>query len=273
MILQDNNLVIISGYLVPQKGKKLRLVFVFLSSDLCPLFSGCQQHDAQEFLRSFLSLVEEECVGLVEGEPQGNTKGNMSIANNESKVRGGCKYFSTITSSVAMATKSEPTRTMCTKELTRTQPDKNVVCDTLASPDDCTAVPKSVQESKPTCSETVNVVKQLFEGTLMLQTCCLSCEGLRQRYENFQDISVPVQNTKSENRCGNNLSDSEDESDQDLNLSWAISKFASIERLYGDNKYFCEKCATLTEADISTYFEKLPQVLTIHLKRFQTSYG
>ena len=255
-------------------GKLSLIIFIlFSSSGLCPLFAGYQQHDAQEFLRSFLSLIEEECIGLVEGEQQENTKGSTSVVSNESKVRGGCKYPGTVTSSVAMETSNELTKTRVTEEWVRTQADDEVDCDFVTSPNVCQAVPKSLQKSKPTCSETVNVVKKLFEGTLVLQTRCLSCEGLRQRRENFQDISVPVQNTKSENGCANNLSDSEDESEQDLNLSWAISKFASIERLCGDNKYFCEKCATLTEADISTYFDKLPQVLTIHLKRFQTSYG
>ena len=248
----------------------------FLCSGLCPLFSGYQQHDAQEFLRSFLSLVEEECVGLVRGEQQENAKGSVSTANNESKVRGGCKYPSTITSSVAMETEGQPTKAMVTDESSRTQPNSEVgLNNTGGSSNLQTATFKSLQKEMATSPDNVNIVKCLFEGTLLLQTCCLNCEGLRQRYENFQDISVPVQNTKSENNegRGNNLSDSEDESDQGLNLSWAISKFASMERLYGDNKYFCDNCATLTEADISTYFEKLPQVLTIHLKRFQTSYG
>ena len=247
---------------------------LFLCSGLCPLFSGYQQHDAQEFLRSFLSAVEEECVGLVKGEQQENVKGNASISNNRSKVRGGCKYPSTVTSSVAMEAEEQPAKMVLTDESIRVSPDIEVNSNNIEGPSSFqTTMPKSVE--KVASAENENIVKQLFEGTLLLQTCCLSCEGVRQRYENFQDISVPVQNTKSENRdeYGNNLSDSEDESDQDHNLSWAISKFASIERLNGDNKYFCDNCATLTEADISTYFEKLPQVLTIHLKRFQTSYG
>lgn len=251
--------------------------FLYSCSGLCPLFGGYQQHDAQEFLRSFLSQVEEECIGLVKGEQLENVRGGVSISSNESKVRGGCKYPSTTTRAVATKTVELPTKMMATEESDRIQPNKNIGCngtDGLSCLQTATLKPSQKNGESDTYND-INVVKCLFEGTLLLQTCCLNCEGVRQRYENFQDISVPVQNSKSENRAESDakLSDSEDEYDQSQNLSWAISKFASIERLNGDNKYFCDNCATLTEANISTYFEKLPEVLTIHLKRFQTSYG
>ena len=244
-------------------------MFLCFSSGLCPLFSGQQQHDAQEFLRSFLSVIEDECTGLVKGQ-EDSFSSNINITSSESKVRGGCKYPSTVTSHVTM----EPKET--TDELSKIQSNCDVGLNNKGGlTNHQTMSSKTLQKSKAISAENINIVKHLFEGTLLLQTCCLNCEGLRQRYENFQDISVPVQNTKSKNpeEQGRNLSDSEDEPDEELNLSWAISKFASTERLNGDNKYFCDNCATLTEANISTYFEKLPQVLTIHLKRFQTSYG
>ena len=211
----------------------------------------------------------------MKGEQQGNSKVGANLTNNDSKVRGGCKYPRTVTSGV-MKTEGIPSMTMTTDISSNSQPNNDEVWnEDLITTNRYTATPKSLANCKPTSSENVNLVKRLFEGTLLLQTCCLTCEGIRQRHESFQDMSVPVQSTKSggDQEHGNNLSDSEDESDREINLSWAISKFASVERLSGENKYFCENCATLTEADISTYFEKLPRVLTIHLKRFQTSYG
>lgn len=246
------------------------------------MFGGYQQHDAQEFLRSFLSLVEEDCIGLVKGDSQKEyMKGNIITSNtSNSKIRGGSKYphnldglLKTVAepTSTTSTTNSDSTRSeVCTKDWNNPKPS----CESKTSMTKC--FHQDLNCTSCAVSEGTNIVKRLFEGELQLQTRCLNCEGVRQRYENFQDISVPVQNSK--NHANNYeevdaLSDSEDECDKDVNLSWAISKFASVEHLKGENKYFCDSCATLTEAEISTYFEKLPRVLTIHLKQFQTSYG
>lgn len=54
-------------------------------------------------------------------------------------------------------------------------------------------------------------------------------------------------------------------------LKWAISQFASVERIFGEDKYFCETCHHYTEAERSLLFDKTPEVITIHLKRFSAN--
>ncbi|XP_069837452.1 ubiquitin carboxyl-terminal hydrolase 1 isoform X2 [Dendropsophus ebraccatus] len=51
-------------------------------------------------------------------------------------------------------------------------------------------------------------------------------------------------------------------------LKWAISQFASVERIVGEDKYFCENCHHYTEAERSLLFDKIPEIVTIHLKCF-----
>ncbi|XP_002732260.1 ubiquitin carboxyl-terminal hydrolase 1-like [Saccoglossus kowalevskii] len=113
--------------------------------------------------------------------------------------------------------------------------------------------------------QVVDIVDKLFQGSLVMRTRCLECECSTERREVFQDVSVPVQ---SDN--GNNDEDDDGGSPRppNLSLSWAISEFACKERLTGNNKYYCETCIRHTEAERTLHFEKLPQVFTVHLKRF-----
>uniref|UniRef100_A0A2K5QYR7 USP domain-containing protein n=1 Tax=Cebus imitator TaxID=2715852 RepID=A0A2K5QYR7_CEBIM len=54
-------------------------------------------------------------------------------------------------------------------------------------------------------------------------------------------------------------------------LRWAISQFASVQRIVGEDKYFYENCHHYTEAEGSLLFDKMPEVITIHLKCFAAS--
>lgn len=54
-------------------------------------------------------------------------------------------------------------------------------------------------------------------------------------------------------------------------LKWAIGQFASVERIAGEDKYFCDTCRHYAEAERSLLFDKTPEVVTIHLKRFSAS--
>ncbi|KAB1268972.1 Ubiquitin carboxyl-terminal hydrolase 1 [Camelus dromedarius] len=135
-------------------------------------------------------------------------------------------------------------------------------------------MPINVNEVKPINKGTEQIgfelVEKLFQGQLVLRTRCLECESLTERREDFQDISVPVQEDE--------LSKAEESSEispepktEMKTLRWAISQFASVERIVGEDKYFCENCHHYTEAERSLLFDKMPEVITIHLKCFAAS--
>ncbi|XP_009068157.1 PREDICTED: ubiquitin carboxyl-terminal hydrolase 1, partial [Acanthisitta chloris] len=114
------------------------------------------------------------------------------------------------------------------------------------------------------------LVEKLFQGQLVLRTRCLECECFTERREDFQDISVPVQEdelSKTEESC----EISPEPKTEMKTLKWAISQFASVERIVGEDKYFCENCHHYTEAERSLLFDKMPEVITIHLKCFAAS--
>ncbi|KAK9404187.1 ubiquitin carboxyl-terminal hydrolase 1 [Crotalus adamanteus] len=115
-----------------------------------------------------------------------------------------------------------------------------------------------------------NLVERLFQGQLVLRTRCLECECFTERREDFQDISVPVQKDELLKVEENSEISPEPKTDVKT-LKWAISQFASIERIVGEDKYFCENCLHYTEAERSLLFDKMPEVVTIHLKCFAAS--
>ncbi|KAK2107255.1 universal stress protein [Saguinus oedipus] len=134
-----------------------------------------------------------------------------------------------------------------------------------------TVIPVNVNEVKPINKGEEQIgfelVEKLFQGQLVLRTRCLECESLTERREDFQDISVPVQ----EDELSKVEESSEKPKTEMKTLRWAISQFASVERIVGEDKYFCENCHHYTEAERSLLFDKMPEVITIHLKCFAAS--
>ncbi|TRY91945.1 hypothetical protein DNTS_035445 [Danionella cerebrum] len=137
---------------------------------------------------------------------------------------------------------------------------------------DETGPPRGTQEAQTDLKRNgdqsgLDVLKWMFQGQLVLRTRCLECECFTERREDFQDISVPVQ--EDENICSDSSSEiSPDPKSELKTLKWAISQFASVERIVGEDKYFCETCHHYTEAERSLLFDKTPEVITIHLKCF-----
>ncbi|KAI9701666.1 MAG: hypothetical protein M1820_006437 [Bogoriella megaspora] len=92
-------------------------------------------------------------------------------------------------------------------------------------------------------------VHELFEGTLTSETRCLTCENISQRDEAFLDLSVDLEQHSSVTSC--------------------LRKFSEEEMLCEQNKFHCDNCGGLQEAEKRMKIKRLPRVLALHLKRFK----
>ncbi|KAK3115539.1 hypothetical protein LTR53_004986 [Teratosphaeriaceae sp. CCFEE 6253] len=92
-------------------------------------------------------------------------------------------------------------------------------------------------------------VHDLFEGTLTSETRCLTCENTSQRDEAFLDLSVDLAAHTSVTSC--------------------LRKFSEEEMLCERNKFHCDNCGGLQEAEKRMKIKRLPRILALHLKRFK----
>ncbi|OWF40614.1 ubiquitin carboxyl-terminal hydrolase 1-like [Mizuhopecten yessoensis] len=135
----------------------------------------------------------------------------------------------------------------------------------------CVTTPPGKLCVKPPLSK-VDFVENLFMGKMMLRTKCLECEFSRERIEEFHDISVPLKKEKGDNDDDEDEDMDSDEEDNSC-LKKMMDAFAEVERLRDENKYYCDNCIRHVEAERSLHYEVLPDVLSLHLKRFSASSG
>jgi ubiquitin carboxyl-terminal hydrolase 9/13 len=92
-------------------------------------------------------------------------------------------------------------------------------------------------------------VHEIFEGVLTSETKCLTCETSSQRDETFLDLSIDLEQHSSVTSC--------------------LRKFSAEEMLCERNKFHCDNCGGLQEAEKRMKIKRLPKVLALHLKRFK----
>ncbi|KIW65675.1 hypothetical protein PV04_07912 [Phialophora macrospora] len=101
----------------------------------------------------------------------------------------------------------------------------------------------------PTANSPTRWLHQLFEGTLTSETRCLTCENVSQRDEPFLDLSVDLEQHSSVTAC--------------------LRRFSEEEMLCERNKFHCDNCGGLQEAEKRMKIKRLPRILALHLKRFK----
>ncbi|XP_073044632.1 ubiquitin carboxyl-terminal hydrolase 3 isoform X2 [Primulina eburnea] len=89
----------------------------------------------------------------------------------------------------------------------------------------------------------------MHQGILTNETRCLCCETVTARDETFLDLSLDIEQNSSITSC--------------------LKNFSSTETLNAEDKFFCDKCCSLQEAQKRMKIKKPPHILVIHLKRFK----
>ncbi|ESP04053.1 hypothetical protein LOTGIDRAFT_53476, partial [Lottia gigantea] len=97
-------------------------------------------------------------------------------------------------------------------------------------------------------SKETTVINQIFGGFLRSQVLCTRCKNRSNTYDPFMDLSLDLRNNTSVDKC--------------------LEKFFLPEYLEGDNAYMCPVCQQKVRAQKRFTIQKAPNVLTIHLKRF-----
>lgn len=92
-------------------------------------------------------------------------------------------------------------------------------------------------------------IHDLFEGLLTSETKCLTCENVSRRDEQFLDLSIDLERNTSVTAC--------------------LRQFSASEMLCERNKFHCDNCGGLQEAEKRMKVKKLPKLLALHLKRFK----
>ena len=97
-------------------------------------------------------------------------------------------------------------------------------------------------------SRETSFIHRVFGGYLQSTVKCASCQHVSRTFEAFLDLSLDVKQADS--------------------LQSALKLFTAPETLSKSNRYRCESCSRLTEAQKKFSVYSAPQVLTVQLKRF-----
>lgn len=94
-----------------------------------------------------------------------------------------------------------------------------------------TTAPTTATNDSTTHESTYNgtIVHRLFEGVLTSETRCLTCETVSSRDESFLDLSIDIEQNSSVTAC--------------------LRQFSASEMLCQKNKFFCDSCCGLQEAE------------------------
>ncbi|XP_046437438.1 ubiquitin carboxyl-terminal hydrolase 20-like [Daphnia pulex] len=252
------------------------------------MFRGFQQHDSQEFLRCFMDQLHEELKEPVfdAQEPEGVSETNFSDEDSEQSES---ESYLTCDSGVSDDEGSSQSCSNATyhsgsRKRTRSSSDSEFsdALDRSPSPRNT-----SVEGTASSSIKFRSIVSDVFDGQILSSVECLTCNLISNRLETFQDLSLPIPSREQLLVIHQSVPQTQSQGEDQGWMSWmwnyvwgwfwgpngrlndCLSAFFSADELKGDNMYSCEKCKKLRNGIKFSMIEVLPEVLTIHLKRFR----
>jgi len=135
------------------------------------------------------------------------------------------------------------------------------------------------------------LLPDIFQGKMVFETTCLTCQRVSRRVESFMDINLPI--VRPTDQLQDDDTSSRDTTKRPVNtlLSWisglsqskskpssaadnhtdvqyCLNEYFRDELLDGDNKYYCESCTAKREARRQPVLRELPKVLNVQLSRY-----
>ena len=101
-----------------------------------------------------------------------------------------------------------------------------------------------------------SVVTDLFAGQLRSEVRCLQCHARRVAFDPFLDLSLPLPHHTHK------------AADEAVSLASCFSAFMASEQLTGQDAIYCPHCKAHTSSAKALSLHRLPEVLVLHIKRF-----
>lgn len=299
--------------------------------NVCPIFRGYTQQDAQEFLRCFLDQLHEELKEQYTKDNNYCTPNNDVIMNDLSDVDSNSDAdYETCDSGLS----SE--KSACGDDFNNNDDEMMESKGINSNPSiHSSSMPSIPQSSSPSLNSGNqfclsnssprklekrksmgyrSIISDIFDGRILSSVQCLKCDNVSTTKETFQDLSLPIpnrdhiymlraattQNTLSKNdnssllmsssNAGSNTNIAQFPNNVNGLYTWiwdwidwvvgwiwgptvslqdCLSAFFSADELKGDNMYSCEKCKKLRNGVKYSKVLQLPEILSIHLKRFR----
>lgn len=108
----------------------------------------------------------------------------------------------------------------------------------------------------------LTVIQKLFGGRLQIEYKCLECMTPSTNVDNFFDLQVSFPHATNESSPMPTMSSG-------LSTQSLIDAYFTAEQMTGDNRYYCEKCATLCNGTREIKLAAGPQNLIVVIKCFK----